>query len=149
MRILVVHREECVQAALRLMLRCAGFDVIGAASGSVAMQITLRNPPDIALVDLQAATASGMSAFTALRRRWSKLPVVAIVPAGKAAEAIPMVGVSGVLSPPFSQSQLLAVIRDTVASTRPRGVPAPPAVAVAQRAAPVSVTAQVVPLKAL
>lgn len=59
-KILLVEDDRLVLYSLARGLRDAGFDVLEADSGEMAMQLCLNNPPDLALLDMHLPVMSGI-----------------------------------------------------------------------------------------
>ena len=81
-RLLVIEDNQSVRRMLRLALSGAGFDVVDVPTGQEALQILEHQPPDLVVLDLSAADASGRQVLEWLRHRdrfgASSLPWVVI-----------------------------------------------------------------------
>jgi FixJ family two-component response regulator len=74
--IAVVDDEEPVRKALQRLLRAAGLEAEGYASGKEFLAAERR--PDCVVLDLHMPVMSGQALLTQIRRMSSRLPVVVI-----------------------------------------------------------------------
>ncbi|MFB7594537.1 response regulator transcription factor [Streptomyces sp. NPDC056160] len=65
--LLVVDDEPTVRELLRTALRYAGFDVDAAATGSEALDLAVRCPPDLVLLDVMLPDMDGFEVIRRLR----------------------------------------------------------------------------------
>src|SRR5579859_885155 len=65
-RVLVVDDDKRLTDALSVVLRQHGFDTITAYSGSEAIQIALKSPPDFILMDVMENGINGVDAAIAI-----------------------------------------------------------------------------------
>jgi DNA-binding NarL/FixJ family response regulator len=77
-RVLLVHHHPIVRQGLRSILdREADFELTGeASSSSEAVQLARYRPPDVAVVDLQMTTPSGLNTARAI---WAACPNVHVI----------------------------------------------------------------------
>ena len=76
--IAVVDDEEPVRKALKRLLRAAGLDAEGYASGQAFLDAAAGRPPDCVLLDLHMPVMSGQELLRRIRKQSARLPVVII-----------------------------------------------------------------------
>ncbi|ACY15752.1 chemotaxis protein CheB [Haliangium ochraceum] len=67
-RVLLIDDEEDNCMLLAEALRCGGFDVVAATTGTDGAQMALDNPPDVAVVDIGLPDISGYEVARRIRR---------------------------------------------------------------------------------
>ena len=122
--ILVVEDDAAVRNALRDVLRDAGYSVMVAADGAVALGAIDGQPigPDAVLLDLNMPHMDGSSFLQCLRSRPESRRTPVIIVTGAARPTIPD-GYSDVrlVRKPFDVNRLLALVRLVIGSQpRPR-----------------------------
>jgi len=120
--ILVVDDESPILSVVSLKLRNAGFRVLTASDGQEALDIALRERPDLLITDYQMPLLSGLELCQKIRQANASIPAILLTarthnlkPANTA-----NCGILRTVSKPFSPRQLLAtvqeVLRDTAAA---------------------------------
>ena len=111
--LLVVDDEPVVRDAVRLVLAGEGFTVAAAASGGEALAHEALADCRLVLCDLMLPDISGIDLVRSLRRGRPDLPVILITgyPTSENALAAIEAGASDFLPKPFTESELLAVVR--------------------------------------
>jgi two-component system KDP operon response regulator KdpE len=108
-RVLVVDDEPQILRALRVVLREAGFEVVGAETAAEALDRVAVRPPQAAIVDLVLPDGDGVT-LTRRIREWSEMPILVLSAVGdeeqkvKALEA----GADDYITKPFGSRELLA-----------------------------------------
>ncbi|HEX4064766.1 MAG TPA: response regulator [Acidobacteriaceae bacterium] len=79
-QILIADDRASSRELLRLVLERAGYEVIEAEDGQVALERARANPPDLILLDLQMPVMDGYQVLAALRSepRFRTLPILAL-----------------------------------------------------------------------
>ena len=109
--VLVVDDEKNIRATLRMCLEAIGAQVVEAASAEVAKTACLRQPFDLAFVDLRLGEANGLTLIPPLLAACPLLEIVVVTAYGTvetAVEAIQL-GARDVLQKPFSPPQIRAI----------------------------------------
>lgn len=80
MTVLIVEDVEDTRYFMRLELEQLGYLVVEAADGAEAVEIALRERPDIILMDLTLPVMDGLAATTMIRKseQMSKVPIIAV-----------------------------------------------------------------------
>jgi type II secretory ATPase GspE/PulE/Tfp pilus assembly ATPase PilB-like protein/ActR/RegA family two-component response regulator len=79
-RVLVTDDEPITRMLLKLLLEREHFDVLEAANGQQAIEIAVRERPDLLLIDLNMPEMDGYAAIARLRREFTlaTLPIVVL-----------------------------------------------------------------------
>jgi two-component system, OmpR family, KDP operon response regulator KdpE len=110
--VLVVDDEPQILRALRINLRVRQYDVHTAGSGSEALEIAARHPPDLVILDLGLPDLDGVEVIHGLRG-WTEAPIIVL--SGRAdsndkVEALDA-GADDYVTKPFGMDELLARMR--------------------------------------
>ena len=111
-RVLIVDDEAQMRRALLLNLRSRGYEVIEAATGEVAMQLTASERPDLVLLDLGLPGIGGLDVIEALRG-WTQVPIVVLtVRKDERSKVLALdAGADDYVTKPFGVDELLARLR--------------------------------------
>ena len=117
-RVLVVDDEPQILRALRINLRVRDYQVDVAATGTEALQMAARHPPDLVILDLGLPDLDGVEVIEGLRG-WTKAPILVL--SGRAdstnkVEALDA-GADDYITKPFGVEELLARMRAAVRRT--------------------------------
>jgi two-component system, chemotaxis family, chemotaxis protein CheY len=112
--ILVVDDDSSIRSMIRLMLEGAGYEVIEAEHGAVALQRIARSRPDLLITNLMMPKVDGIRLIRQLRSRpdTTSLRILAISGHPEAVEYAHQA--NALLAKPFFQDQLLASIRSLI-----------------------------------
>ncbi len=114
--VLIVEDESNILEALTFILSRAGWDVRGHGKGDTALAEVARVRPDILVLDVMLPGQSGFDILRALRAEPAtrNLPVVMLTAKGQAQDRDHAMGLgaSAFLTKPFSNDELVAVIKD-------------------------------------
>lgn len=108
-RILVVDDEPQILRALRLVLRDAGFEVVGAETGAEALDRAAVRPPQAAIVDLMLPDLDGVEVTRSLRE-WSEMPILVLSAVGDEEQKVRALeaGADDYITKPFGSRELVA-----------------------------------------
>ena len=117
-RVLVVDDEPQILRALRINLRVREYQVDVAATGTEALEMAARHPPDLVILDLGLPDLDGVEVIEGLRG-WTKAPIIVL--SGRAdstnkVEALDA-GADDYITKPFGVEELLARMRAAVRRT--------------------------------
>ena len=111
-RVLVVDDENSIRRYLRAALSAQGFVVYEAATGGEALNVVLRDRPDIIILDLGLPDLDGIEVTRRLRE-WSQTPIIILSVREAEADKIAAldVGADDYLTKPFGTGELMARMR--------------------------------------
>ncbi|OGL00994.1 MAG: hypothetical protein A3E31_05455 [Candidatus Rokubacteria bacterium RIFCSPHIGHO2_12_FULL_73_22] len=120
-RILVVDDEPDICEVLREMLEGAGYEVDVAREGAGALRALRAHPVDLLITDIFMPGKEGLETIMEIRRDFPAVKVVAMSGGGRTGalnylrDALQLGAVRS-LTKPFQESQVLGIVRDTLAS---------------------------------
>src|SRR3954453_22234822 len=119
-RILFVEDEPSISGPFSKALVRAGFEPLVAASGSAALSLAERLPPDLVLLDLNLPDLDGLDVCRELRRR-AAAPIVMLTARGTETDRIVglALGPDDYVVKPFSADEVIARIRAVLRRARP------------------------------
>jgi two-component system, OmpR family, KDP operon response regulator KdpE len=108
-RVLVVDDEPQIVRALKVVLREAGFEAIGAETASQALDLAAVQPPDAAIVDLVLPDGDGVDVTRTLRE-WSEIPILVLSAVGEEDQKVRALeaGADDYITKPFGARELVA-----------------------------------------
>ncbi len=114
--VLVVDDAIHIVHVVAIKLRNNGYEVISADNGAEALELALREKPDIIVTDYQMPVMTGLELVENLRRHeeTKDIPVIMLTARSFAIEQKQQdaLRISGCLSKPFSPKELLSNIED-------------------------------------
>ena len=121
-RILVVEDESKIARLVRDYLEHAGFEVVAASDGEVALAETRRARPDLVVLDLGLPGRDGLDVARSLRRT-SNVPIVMMTARGEETDRVVglELGADDYVVKPFSPRELVARIRAVLRRTEAAG----------------------------
>jgi two-component system, OmpR family, KDP operon response regulator KdpE len=117
-RVLVVDDEPQILRALRINLRVRDYQVDVAATGTEALQMAARHPPDLVILDLGLPDLDGMEVIQGLRG-WTKAPIIVLSGRADSLDKVKALdaGADDYITKPFGVEELLARMRAAVRRT--------------------------------
>jgi two-component system KDP operon response regulator KdpE len=117
-RVLVVDDEPQILRALRINLRVREYQVDVAATGTEALQMAARHPPDLVILDLGLPDLDGMEVIQGLRG-WTKAPIIVLSGRADSLDKVAALdaGADDYITKPFGVEELLARMRAAVRRT--------------------------------
>jgi len=121
-RILVVEDEGAIARLVRDYLEHAGFEVVVAGDGEVALAEARRARPDLVVLDLGLPGRDGLDVARGLRRT-SSVPIVMLTARGDETDRIVglELGADDYVVKPFSPRELVARVRAVLRRTEAAG----------------------------
>lgn len=112
-RILVVEDERPMRIVLHDCLARQGYRVLLAEEGAAALDLALREKPDLIVLDIMMPKLDGLSVCAELRRLARPVPVLMLTAKGTVEDRVRGLdaGADDYLVKPFSREELLARVR--------------------------------------
>ncbi|MGH3205527.1 MAG: response regulator [Streptosporangiaceae bacterium] len=117
-RVLVVDDEPQILRALRINLRVREYQVDVAATGTEALELAARHPPDLVILDLGLPDLDGVEVIAGLRG-WTKAPIIVLSGRADSTDKVEALdaGADDYITKPFGVDELLARMRAAVRRT--------------------------------
>jgi len=121
-RILVVEDDQNIRKILSIQLEGAGYEVITAEDGQIALDILQQVTPDLVLLDVMMPVMDGFTTCRMIRadRRHAHLPVIFLTAKSGPESRVEglMEGANDYIAKPYSQDELLARIKNFITWSR-------------------------------
>jgi two-component system, OmpR family, KDP operon response regulator KdpE len=116
--VLVVDDEPQILRALRINLRVRDYEVHVAATGTEALEVAGRYPPDLVILDLGLPDLDGVEVIQGLRG-WTKAPIIVLSGRADSVDKVEALdaGADDYVTKPFGVEELLARMRAAVRRT--------------------------------
>ncbi len=126
-RVLVVDDEPQILRALRINLRAREYEVCTAATGTEALDLASKHPPDLVVLDLGLPGLGGLDVIQGLRG-WTTVPIIVLSGRADSTDKVEALdaGADDYVTKPFGMEELLARMR--AAARRAHGADALPRV---------------------
>jgi two-component system KDP operon response regulator KdpE len=110
--VLVCDDEPQILRALKVILREAGFEAVGADTAREALDTAAMRRPDAAIVDLVLPDGDGVEVCAQLRS-WSEMPILVLSAIGEEAQKVRALeaGADDYVTKPFGPKELVARLR--------------------------------------
>jgi DNA-binding NtrC family response regulator len=120
-RILIIDDEREIREMLRDMLRTQGYEVMTAADGHAGTRLQRQHPADLVITDIFMPEKEGIETILDLQTASPGLKIIAISGGGgdynvDYLAAARQLGAIRSISKPFDLDDLLATVRDALAS---------------------------------
>jgi two-component system KDP operon response regulator KdpE len=111
-RVLVVDDEPQILRGLRTNLVARGYEVDTAADGETALELAVRDRPDVVIVDLGLPGIDGIDVIRGLRA-WTAVPIIVLSAREQESEKVAALdaGADDYVTKPFGMGELLARVR--------------------------------------
>lgn len=112
-RILVIDDDPEVQRAVRRTLEPAGYDVVTAVHGGIAMEIFRDAVPALVVLDLRLPGKSGQDLCREMRNESTTVPILVLSAVSDETDKVLLLdlGADDYMTKPFSPRELLARVR--------------------------------------
>lgn len=111
-RILVAEDEDAIRGLLVFNLKRAGYDVIEAADGAIAIDLydACNGDIDVAVLDVMMPNTDGLTACSELRKRSNSIGIIMLTAKAQELDKITglMMGADDYITKPFSPTELVA-----------------------------------------
>ncbi len=110
--VLVIDDEPQILRALRINLRVRQYDVHTAGTGSEALELAARYPPDLVILDLGLPDLDGVDVIGGLRG-WTDAPIIVLSGRADSTDKVEALdaGADDYVTKPFAMDELLARMR--------------------------------------
>ena len=117
MRVLIVDDDEQIRVLLQQMMEWAGFDVLVAENGKIAMQMQSRQPADLVITDLIMPEQEGLETISWLKKDYPGIKIIAISGGGRIGPeaylpAALELGADLVFSKPFDVQEVVNSVKE-------------------------------------
>ena len=121
MRVLIIDDDEQIRVLLEQMMHWAGFEVMVAENGKVAMQLQRENPADLVITDLIMPEQEGLETISRLKKDYGGIKIIAISGGGRIGPeaylpAALELGADRVFSKPFDVQEIVDAVREMLGS---------------------------------
>ena len=116
-RVLIVDDSALSRRTLRQILEPAGYDVVEAEDGLVALERYFLDKPDVVLLDLVMKGMYGLEVLTKLREldADAKVVVVSADIQTSSKELVEQAGAKGFVNKPFDRAEILRALTSVLA----------------------------------
>lgn len=110
--VLIVDDEENISNFMTALLEAHGYQVVRAANGKEAIELSTSRCPDLILLDLGLPEMDGRDVLKTIRQ-WNNTPVIVVSARGNEREKVEVLdcGADDYITKPFGPAELLARIR--------------------------------------
>lgn len=119
-KVLIVDDSALARRNLRQILEPAGYTVVEADDGLVALELYFLEKPDVVLLDLVMKGMYGLEVLKKLREldAGARVLVVSADVQSSSHELVEQAGARGFVNKPFDRNDLLAALQAAVAEVR-------------------------------
>jgi len=117
MRILIIDDDEQIRVILQQMMEWAGYEVMAAENGKVAMEMHRKNPADLVITDLIMPEQEGLETISSLKKNFTDIKIIAISGGGRIGPeaylpAALELGADRVFTKPFDIKAVLTAVQE-------------------------------------
>lgn len=117
MRILIIDDDEQIRVLLQQMMEWAGFDVVVAENGRIAMRLQQQEPADLVITDLIMPEQEGLETISRLKKEYGGIKIIAISGGGRIGPeaylpAALELGADRVFCKPFDVKEIVDAVRN-------------------------------------
>ena len=111
-KILVADDEEQLALAVKIRLQSKGYQVITAPDGRAALELVVREKPDLILLDVMMPVMDGYSCLRELNTQHGrgKIPVIILTARDRMKDLFELEGIEDYVIKPFDHEDLLVRI---------------------------------------
>ena len=113
LRVLVIDDEPPIRKLLRMGLTAQGYQILEAPNGKTALELLLKEAPDLIILDLGLPDMHGHELLQTIRARNESVPIVVLSSRGDEAGKVQALdlGADDYVTKPFGMDELLARMR--------------------------------------
>jgi DNA-binding response OmpR family regulator len=122
-RILVIDDDLEIQRAVRRTLEPAGYEIVTAKDGGIAMEIFRTTEPALIVLDLRLPGKSGRDLCREIRNESTSVPILVLSAISEETERVLLLelGADDYMTKPFSPRELSAWVRAAMARLKKAG----------------------------
>ncbi len=119
-KIVLVEDEASLAETVAFNLREEGYDVITVADGAQALDVIMRERPDLVLLDVMLPGMDGLEVCRRLRRQSDEVPVIMLTARAREIDKVVglEVGADDYVTKPFGMMELVARVRAALRRAR-------------------------------
>ncbi len=119
-KIVLVEDEASLAETIAFNLREEGYDVITVADGAQALDVIMRERPDLVLLDVMLPGMDGLEVCRRLRRQSDEVPVIMLTARAREIDKVVglEVGADDYVTKPFGMMELVARVRAALRRAR-------------------------------
>lgn len=123
-RILLIDDEQHILDVVEYILKENGFETVAALDGDTALELYRKDPPDLAVLDLNLPGLSGLDLFREMKRLAAGVPIIMLTSRGDEIDRILglEIGADDYVTKPFSPRELAARVRAVLRRTGNRNL---------------------------
>src|SRR5262245_61780067 len=114
-RVLIVDDDPDIQRLVSYNLIQAGFQVMGAETGSAALDAVEKRPPDLIILDIMLPDLDGLEVCRAVRQRdsWRQIPIIMLTARTQELDRVVgfELGADDYVQKPFSPRELVLRVK--------------------------------------
>ncbi len=112
-RVLIVDDEQPIRTLLEYNLKQNQFETICAEDGEEALEIALKEKPDLILLDLMLPKMDGVTVCKTLRQQGIKIPIIMLTAKGEELDKVHglEIGADDYMTKPFSPREVVARVK--------------------------------------
>jgi CheY-like chemotaxis protein len=120
-RVLIIDDHDDLRELVQFVLDDAGYATATAADGASGIAVQRENPADLLITDIFMPNQDGIETIAQFRSEFPNVRIIAVSGGGKASHAegylrtALQIGADAVLSKPFEQDELIALVRSVLA----------------------------------
>jgi len=116
-RIIIVDDDVQIRDMLRQMLERAGYEVVEAPNGKVALRLCREKPADLVITDLIMPEMEGVETIMKLRHDFPDVKIIAISGGGRAGleeylYSAEKLGALRTFTKPFNRKEIIAAVNE-------------------------------------
>ncbi len=126
MRILVIDDDDQIRELLRRTLDWAGYTVIEAVNGKVAMRLQRQEPADLVITDLIMPEQEGLETISSLKREFPEVKIIAVSGGGRIGPETYLptakeLGADRIFTKPFSVREIVETVEELLRHAKAQG----------------------------
>ena len=122
MRVLIIDDDEQIRVLLQQTMEWAGFEVLVAENGKIAMEMQSRQPAELVITDLIMPEQEGLETISRLKKEYENVKIIAISGGGRIGPeaylpAALELGADKIFSKPFDVQEIVNASKELLGNT--------------------------------